>query len=48
MENSSAAPSGSRAAALTRALCVLVMVLMVAAAFYGASMAVRYYHQIGV
>ncbi len=48
MENSRAAPSGSRATSLTRALCLLVMVLMVAAAFYGASMAVRYYSQIGV
>lgn len=48
MENSSAAPSGSRAASLTRALCLLVMALMVAAAAYGASMAVKYYSHIGV
>ncbi|MEO7082687.1 MAG: hypothetical protein ABI085_00125 [Gemmatimonadaceae bacterium] len=48
MESPRAAPSGSRASAVTRALCLLVMVLMVAAALYGGSMALRYYHQIGV
>jgi hypothetical protein len=48
MESPGAAPSGSRAASITRALCLLVLVLMVVAAFYGSSMALRYYHQIGV
>ena len=48
MEHSLAAPAGARVASLTRALCLLVMVLMVAVAFYGASMALRYYSHIGV
>lgn len=48
MESSGAAPPDPRAAVLTRALCVLVMLLMTVAAVYGTSMALRYFHQIGV
>ncbi len=48
MENSGAAPSGLRAASLTRTLCVLVMALMLVAVIYGAFMALRFYPQIGV
>lgn len=46
MESTSAASAGS--AVLTRALCALILVLMFAAAAYGASMALRYFGQIGV
>ncbi len=38
-------PAGS---ILTRALCALILLLMLAAAVYGASMALRYFGQIGV
>lgn len=49
MESSRADPApGPGAATLVRALCWLVLLLMTAAAVYGASMAVRYYSQIGV
>lgn len=48
MESSSQAPSPQGATGLTRALCTLILVLMVAAAAYGASMALRYFRQIGV
>jgi hypothetical protein len=48
MESSRAAPPDSRATMLTRALCLLIMLLMMVASVYGASMALRYYHQIGV
>ena len=48
MESSRAAPPDSRAAILTRALCVLIVLLMTIASVYGASMALRYFHQIGV
>ena len=33
---------------ITRALCVLILVLMAVAAVYGGSMAIAYFHQIGV
>ena len=48
MESSRAAPPDPRGAVVTRALCLLVVLLMVAASVYGASMALRYFHQIGV
>ena len=48
MESSRAAPPDPRAAVLTRALCVLIVLLMTIASVYGASMALRYFHQIGV
>jgi hypothetical protein len=37
-----------RAPALTRALCLLILLLMAAAATYSASISLRYFHQIGV
>lgn len=48
MESSRTAPPDSRATVLTRALCLLIMLLMMVASVYGASMALRYFHQIGV
>ncbi len=48
MESSRAAAPDPRATSLTRALCVLIMLLMTVASVYGASMALRYFHQIGV
>ncbi len=48
MESTRALPPAQGAPALTRALCLLILVLMAAAAAYGAAMAVRYFRQIGV
>ena len=48
MESSRAAPPVPRGAVVTRALCLLIMLLMTVAGVYGASMALRYFHQIGV
>ncbi len=48
MESSGAAPPHPLGAVLTRALCVLIMLLMTVASVYGASMALRYFHHIGV
>ena len=48
MESSRTAPPDSRATVLTHALCLLIMLLMIVASVYGASMALRYFHQIGV
>lgn len=48
MESTSAPPVTSGSTALTRALCALILVLMLAAAAYGATMAVRYFRAIGV
>ncbi|CAN5906648.1 hypothetical protein BH11GEM1_BH11GEM1_28190 [soil metagenome] len=48
MESSRAAPPDPRAAVLTRALCLFIVLLMTIAAVYGASMGLRYFHQIGV
>lgn len=48
MESSRAATPASGAPALTRALCLLILVLMAAAALYGGTMALRYFRQIGV
>jgi hypothetical protein len=39
------APAGT---AVTRALCLLILLLMTIAAVYGLSTALRYYRQIGV
>lgn len=47
MESSPAAPS-ARATQLARALSLLIMFLMVIAAVYGTTMAMRYFRQIGV
>jgi hypothetical protein len=38
----------ARATGLTRALCLLMLLLMALAAVYGASIALRYFRQIGV
>jgi hypothetical protein len=48
MESTGAASPAQGATALTRALGALILVLMAAAAAYGASMALRYFRQIGV
>lgn len=48
MESVHAAPPDPRAAVLTRALCLLVVLLMTVAGLYGAFMAVRFYGHIGV
>ena len=49
MENSSpASPATQGGPALTRGLCALILVLMLAAAGYGAAMALRYFRQISV
>jgi hypothetical protein len=48
MESTGAASPAQGATALTRALCALILLLMAAAAAYGASMALRYFRQIGV
>jgi hypothetical protein len=48
MERTPTAPPAQGATVLTRALCLLILVLMAAAAVYGASMALRYFRQIGV
>ena len=48
MESSRASASVQGATALTRALCVLILLLMAVAAVYGACMALRNFRQIGV
>jgi|GEM_PF-3069497 len=48
MESSRAAPPAPRATALTRALCLLVLLLMTLAVTYGVAIALRYFNQIGV
>lgn len=48
MESSRAAPPAAGATALTRGLCLLILLLMAASAVYGASIALRYFRQIGV
>ena len=48
MENSSVPSPASRAPGLTRTLCVVILLLMIVAAAYGATMAIRYFGAIGV
>ncbi|MEO8635540.1 MAG: hypothetical protein ABI587_09730 [Gemmatimonadales bacterium] len=48
MESAREESSVQGASALTRALCLLILALMVAAGAYGAAMALRYFRQIGV
>jgi hypothetical protein len=48
MDNAPAVPPPVGAASLTRALCLLILVLMAGAAIYGGAMALRYFGQIGV
>jgi hypothetical protein len=48
MEGSRAVPRAVAATVLTRVLCLLILFLMAIAAAYGASLAVRYFPQIGV
>ena len=48
MESSRAEPPSPRGAVLTRALCTLIMLLMTVASVYGATLALRYFRQIGV
>ncbi len=40
--------AGDGVGTLTRALCLLMLVLMAGAAVYGSVMALRYFRQIGV
>jgi hypothetical protein len=47
MESSRAGPVLG-ATLLTRSLCLLILLLMTVAALYGASIALRYFRQIGV
>lgn len=46
MDNAPATPP--TATALTRALCLLILLLMAGAAVYGGYIALRNFHQIGV
>ncbi len=48
MESSRAVPSAPSVAALPRALCLLVLLLMTIAAVYGAFIALREFRHIGV
>jgi len=48
MESPGAGPPAQGATVLTRALGLLILVLMAVAAAYGASIALRYFRQIGV
>ena len=48
MESSRAVPPAQGAHALTRLLCLLILLLMAVAAAYGGSIAFRYFGQIGV
>jgi hypothetical protein len=48
MESSPAARPVPAATALTRSLCLLILLLMAVAAVYGASIALRYFRQISV
>ena len=48
MESSRAVPPAPGAHALTRVLCLLILLLMAVAATYGGSIALRYLGQIGV
>ena len=48
MEKSTPDPTVARATPLTRALCLLILLLMAAAAIYGASISLRYFSRIGV
>lgn len=48
MESSRAAAPAMGATGLTRALCLLILALMAAAAVYGTFMALRYFSAIGV
>ena len=48
MESSRAVPPAPGVTALTRALCLLILLLMTVAATYGVSIALRYFRQIGV
>jgi hypothetical protein len=48
MESSRAAPPALGATALTRLLCLLILLLMIGAAVYGACIAFRNFRQIGV
>jgi hypothetical protein len=48
MESSRAAAPALGSTGLTRALCMLILALMAAAAVYGSFIAFRYYSAIGV
>jgi hypothetical protein len=48
MESSVAGPSAPGAQGLSRALCVLVLLLMTLAVVYAGSIAIRYFGRIGV
>ncbi len=48
MEGSRAGPPVDGASVLVRALCLLILVLMAAAAAYGGWMALHFFRQIGV
>ena len=48
MEKSTPDPTVVRATSLTRALCLLILLLMATAAIYGAAISLRYFSRIGV
>ncbi|MEO7475679.1 MAG: hypothetical protein ABIY46_10145 [Gemmatimonadales bacterium] len=48
MESSRAVPRAPGATALTRVLCLLILLLMTVASAYGVFIAVRYLPEIGV
>ncbi len=48
MDSTGATSPTPGATMLTRGLCVLILLLMLAAGAYGATMALRYFRQIGV
>lgn len=48
MESSRVPSSGPPAAAITRALCVLILLLMSVAMIYGAAIAIKNFSRIGV
>jgi hypothetical protein len=48
MEASSTSSPPTGSTALTRMLCLLILILMASAAIYGAGIALRYFGRIGV
>jgi hypothetical protein len=48
MESSRVPSSAPGNTSLTRALCLLILLLMIGAVVYGAAMAIRYFGRIGV
>jgi hypothetical protein len=48
MEANSTSSPPNASTALTRTLCLLILILMASAAIYGAGIALRYFGRIGV